>query len=157
MENAKHMAAPLALLPGRLFKDMVQDHESKNKVQLKLKRDRQIENKNELNRLQTSLEGNLTEMEHIEETKTMGASIGAYVVGLLGTACMGVAVFSYLAANLPACIGFAIPGFSCWILSAVVYMLLKQRRECVVDAEIEQKYDEVNDICMKAHELVMSE
>lgn len=71
------MAAPLALLPGRFFKDMVQDHESKDKVELKLKRDKQIRNKNEQNRLQMTMEETLSEMEQMEATKTLGANMVA--------------------------------------------------------------------------------
>lgn len=147
------MAAPLALLPGRFFKDMVQDHESEDKVELKLKRDKQIRNRNELNRLQVTMEETLSEMEHMEATKTLGASVGAYVAGLLGTVCMGFAVFGYLGANMMACVGFAVPGFAGWIMAFVLYYLLKGRKEKSVAQAMEQKYEEVNNVFRQAYEL----
>lgn len=102
------MATPLALLPGRFFKNMVQDHESRGKVERKLKRDKQIRNKNERNRLQVTMEETLSEMEHMEATQILGASVGAYVAGLLGTVCMGFAVFGYLGANMTAWVSSAV-------------------------------------------------
>lgn len=148
------MVAPLALLPGSFFKDMVQDHESKDRVELKLKRDKQISNKNKLNRLQVTMERTLNEMEHMEATKTMGASVGAYMTGLFGTVCMGFSVFGYLASNIAACIGFAVPGFSGWIMAFVLYHLLKNIKERAVEAVMEQKFEEINDVFKQAYELV---
>lgn len=151
------MAAPLALLPGNLFKDMVQAHESDQKVQLNLKRKRQIQNKNELNRLQSSMESVLNEMEHMEATKTLSASVGAYLTGLVGTVCMALSVFCYLGGNLTASVGFAVPGFGGWILAFAVYSLIKKRKEKVVGQVLEQKIDAVNDICRQAYELIFNE
>ncbi len=146
-------AAPLALLPGSFFKDMVKEHESSDRMELKLKRDKQIQNKNELNRLQIKMEGTLNEMEHMEATKTLGASVGAYVAGLLGTVCMGISVFAYLGANLTVCAGFAVPGFIGWIMAFVLYHLLKGKKEKTVTQALAQKYEEMNEIFKQAYEL----
>lgn len=151
------MAAPLALLPGSFFKNMVSGYESEDEMELRLKRDRQIQNKNELNRLQASMEGTLNEMEHMEETKTFGASAAAYAIGLVGTIFMGLSVFSYLAANLQACIVLAVPGFLGWLLPFAAYAVLKKRRERSVSEAMAGKFDELNTICMQAHALVMAE
>lgn len=150
------MIAPLAVLPGQFFKNMVRDHVSATKAELKLKRDRKIQNKNELNRLQVSLEATLNEMEHLEESKTMGASVAAYIIGLSGTVCMALSMFCYLAPNMAGCIGFAVPAFIGWMFSYVAYILIKNRTEKIVDKEIEIKYDAVNEICMQAHKLAIS-
>lgn len=151
------MAAPLSVLPGRLFKNMVQDHVSEKKVELKMKRDRKIQNKNELNRLQVSLEAALNELEHLETTKTLGANVAAYIIGLLGTVCMAFSMFSYLASNMIECVSFAVPAFIGWIMSYVAYILIKNKREVEVNKELEAKFDTINDICMQAHELIVSE
>lgn len=151
------MAAPLAILHGEMFKNMVEDHVSTNKVELKMKRDRKIQNRNELNRLQVSLDTTLNEMEHLEATKTYGASVVACIIGLIGTVCMAFSMFSYLASNMAGCVGFAIVAFVGWIMSYVSYILLKKKREAVVDKETEVKYDTINNICMQAHELVVNE
>lgn len=151
------MAAPLALLPGSFFKDMVQEHESDREVELRLKRDRQIKNKNELNRLQITMEGTLGEMEHMEGTKTLGASLAAYVIGLVGTVFMGLATFSYLAVNLTSCIVFAVPGFLGWILAFAVFCRMKGKKEKSVSEAMVKKYEKLNTICMEAHDLITAE
>lgn len=155
-EPLRIMIAPLVVFPGHFFKNMVQDHESVTKSALKMKRNRKIPNKNELNRLQVSLEATLNEMEHLEKSKALGASVAAYIIGLLGTVCMALSMFSYLASNMAGCIGFAIPAFMGWILSYVAYVLIKNRREDIVNKEMETKFDVINEICMQAHELVAS-
>lgn len=147
------MLAPLALLPGSFFKDLVVEHESCDKVELHFKRDRKIQNKNKLNRLQFNMESTLNNMEEMEKTKTFGASVAAFVTGLVGTVSMAVSTFSYLASNIPGCIGFAVPGFIGWILSAVVYSVVKAKKKKKVVTELESKFDEMNDICLQAQEL----
>lgn len=69
---------------------------------------------------------------------------------------MALSMFSYLASSIAGCVGFAIPAFMGWILSYVAYILIKNRREKIVDKEMETKFDAVNEICMRAHELVAS-
>lgn len=146
------MAAPLAILPGHIFKNMVQDHESASKVVLNMKRNRTIQNKNELNRLQVSLETTLNEMEYLQKAKTFEASIAAYIIGLFGTIFMAFAMFSYLASNLIGCVGFAIPAFIGWIVSYATYIVIKNKKETEINKEIDAKFDTINDICMQAHE-----
>lgn len=155
-EQLRIMIAPLALLPKRFFKNMVLDHVSATKAELKMKRNRKIPNKNELNSLQVSLEATLNEMENLEKSKTLGASVAAYIIGLLGTVCMALSMFCYLASNITGCIGFAVPAFIGWMFSYVAYILIRNRREKIVDKEIETKFDTVNEICMQAHELAIS-
>ncbi len=155
-EPLRIMIAPLALLPGQLFKNMVLEHVSTTKAELKMKRNRKIPNKNELNRLQVSLEAALNEMENLEKSKTHGASVAAYIIGLLSTVCMALSMFSYLASSIAGCIGFAVPAFIGWMFSYVAYILIRNRREKIVDKEIETKFDTVNEICMLAHELSIS-
>lgn len=138
-EPLRIMIAPLAVFSGHFFKNMIQDHESVTKSALKMKRNRKIPNK-----------------EHLEKSKALGASVAAYIIGLLGTVCMALSMFSYLASNMAGCIGFAIPAFLGWILSYVAYVVIKNRREEIVNKEMETKFDAVNEICMQAHKLVAS-
>lgn len=148
------MLAPLAILPGGFFKDLVFDHESRSKMDLQLKRDRKIQNKNELNRLQLSMETVMNHIEQAEKTKTLSASVAGYVTGFLGTVCMAIATFGYLVNNIPVCIEFAISGFIGWIFSYVVYSVVMNKKAKKVVVEIENKFDEVNEICKKAYELL---
>ena len=150
------MLAPLTLLPGSFFKNLVIEHESDDKVELHFKRDRKVQNKNELNRLGFEMESTLNSMERIEKYKTFSASVAAYVTGLLGTVFMAIATFGYLASEISVCIEFGIAGFVEWILAFVAYSIIKDKKAKKVVAEIENKFDELNDICMKAYELIES-
>lgn len=146
--------APLALLPGTPFGKMIQDHKSETKVDLHLKRNKAITSKNELNRLQIQFEKIIDGINSLEESKTIGASVAAYIVGIVGTVCMGLSTFSYLADNLQACIILAVPGFLGWILSAVVFKLMKNKRSNKVMSMIGEKYESATQLCEKAFSLL---
>lgn len=148
------MLAPLALLPGTPFGKMIQDHKSDTKVDLQLKRDKAITSKNELNRMQIQFEMLMEDIACLEETKTIGASVAAYIVGIAGTVFMGLSMFSYLADNLQACIILAVPGFLGWLLSAVVYKLMKGKRSKKIIPIVEEKYESATQLCEKAYSLI---
>lgn len=150
------LLAPLALLPRSFFKDLVVEHESGNKVELHFKRKRIIQNKNELNRLEFTMESTMNSMEQMERNKTFGASVAAYVTGLLGTVCMTMATLSYLASKISVCVEFAIAGFLGWIFAFVAYFVVKNIKEKKVATEIESKFNEVNNICEQAYLLAMN-
>lgn len=143
------LLAPLAILPGP-FKNMVNGHDSSEKVELKLRRNKDLENKNKLNRLQGYFENAMDELEEMERTKMAAAYVGSTICGLLGAACMALSVFSITSGNILGCIGFAVPGFATWILGGVLYFFLKRNREKAIAREYEQKYEAVTDICREA-------
>lgn len=147
------MLAPLSILPGPC-KNLVNGHDSQSSVELKLKRDKNLPNKNELNRLQGYFENTMNEMEHMERTKMVTAYIGSSVCGLLGTVFMTLSVFTVIAGNVIGCIGFAVPGFIAWVLGAALYYILKGRREKSIEKEYEQKYEIIDDICERAYILL---
>lgn len=150
------MLAPLALLPGTPFKKMIQNHESETERSIYLKRNKDIFSKNELNRLQIQFEKIVEEISSIEVSKTTGASIAAYMVGMIGTVFMALSVFSYLAGILQICIILAVPGFLGWILSAIVYKVVKERRIRKLIPIIQDKYDDIDQVCEKAYTLTLS-
>lgn len=57
-------------------------------LSMKFKRDRKIRNKAELTRLQRQFEACADEIVELERSKTVAASITAYIIGLIGTAFM---------------------------------------------------------------------
>ena len=148
------MLAPLALLPGTPFGKMIQDHKSDTKVDLQLKRNKAITSKNEMNRLQMQFEKIIDDIVYLEESKTIGATVVAYIVGITGTVFLGLSTFRYLADNLQACIILAVPGFLGWILSAVVYRWMKDKRNKKVTPMIEEKYESATQLCEKAYTLI---
>jgi len=145
------LLAPLALLLGAPFKKMVIDHESETEVELIFKRDKNIAGKTDLTRLQTQFETYARGIECLEDSKSSGATIAAYVIGLIGTVFMGVSVFTYLAGSLPLMVVMAIPGFLGWILPYFVYNSLKGKKARSVEPQIEKQHENIYDVCMRAN------
>ena len=48
----------------------------------------------------------------------------------------------------------AVPGFAGWIAPWFLYRAMVRRRAQVVDKLVEQKYDEIYDLCAKGHSLL---
>jgi len=123
---------------------------------LKLKRDRKILNKTELTRLQQHFEACMDEITALENSKTkmaMAYSIGA---GLVGTAFLAGSVFAVTAAPplIILCVVLGVPGIIGWALPYKLYKIIANRRTVAVNPLIEQKYDEVHDICEKGNALM---
>ena len=123
---------------------------------VKLKRDRKIINKMELTRLQRHFEACAGELTSLEKSRTTAALIWALAIGIIGTAFMAGSVFA-VTAEPPAivlCIILAVPGFLGWLLPYFVYRRLVASRSKKVDPFIEEKYDEIYEICKKGHSLL---
>lgn len=135
----------------------IQNTKSTGRVSLRFRRNRKICNKTELTRLQRSFDGCLAEIEALERSKSSFALACALTVGLIGTAFMAGSVFA-AAAEPPRWILMAIlavPGFAGWGASYFVYRFLVRRRTAKVAPLIEQKYDELYEICEKGNHLLL--
>ena len=130
--------------------------ESGSNITLQLKRNRSIANKAELTRLQRNFEACITELEALERTKTMPATIASLSAGTLGTAFMAGSVFAIVAPqpHVLLCIILAIPAFAGWIAPYFLYRTLKAKKTKEVTPYIEKKYDEIYAICEKGHGLL---
>lgn len=149
------MAAPLLLIPwiGNPFKRMLTSHESKKKVQLQMKRERNLENKMQLNRIQVEFETGAKEIDSLEESRNIAASVVSVSTGLLGTVFMAGSVFAYLEGMLAVCAGLAIPGFAAWVAAVLLYHFLKNKRNQTVDRLIDEKQETLEQILKEAYEL----
>ncbi len=123
-------------------------------VTMKFKRDRKIRNKAELTRLQRQFESCVTEIATLERSKIIGASAVAYIIGIVGTACMAGSVFAYQANMLPLTITLAVPGFAGWIIPYFSYCGLRKKKSDKVTPYIDKKYDEIYEVCEKANGLL---
>jgi len=123
-------------------------------VNLKFKRNRKLPNKAELTRLQREFESQVKEIEKLEESKLITPSAVAYGIGIIGSAFMAGAMFSYLASNLPLCIILAIPAFIGWIIPYFAYQKITQKKIEQVTPMIDQQYDVVYEVCEKASGLI---
>lgn len=125
-----------------------------NTIEIRFKRDRKIRNKAELTRLQRQFEASVNEIVMLEKSKTTKASIIAFTVGILGTAFIAGATFSYLSSMFVLMIILAIPGFLGWILPYFCYKYIYEKKAKNIIPLIEKKYDEIYDICEKANRLL---
>lgn len=129
---------------------------SGTQVIIKIKRDRKILNKVELTRLQRHFEGCVDEIKIFEKSKISAARIGSITIGLLGTVFMALSTFAVT--NEPPqillCVLFAIPGFIGWGLPSFIYKAVLKRRTKKISPLIEQKYDEIYEICEKGNSLI---
>lgn len=137
--------------------ERTQEDALRGRGSLRLKRDRKIINKMELTRLQRHFEACMDELEALEQSKTSKASILSILVGLTGTVFLAGATFA--AVHVPPLVllsaVLAVPGFIGWITPVFLYRSLVRRRTKVVNELMEQKYDEIYEICQKGHDLLI--
>lgn len=131
--------------PGKLTMDT---------IALRFKRDRKIQNKVELTRLQRNFDACVSEILSLETSEHVKASIVAYTIGIIGTAFMAGSVFAVTAGMLLPCIILAIPAFIGWVLPYFLYNRIQQQRTAQVTPLIDKKYDELYAVCEKAHGLL---
>jgi len=125
-------------------------------VVLRLKRNRKIINKMELTRLQRNFEFCIKEIDHLEKSKTSKAIMYALTIGIIGTAFMASSVFAVTAKppRIALCIILAIPAFVGWILPYFIYKTVARKRTEKVNLLIEEKQDEIFEICEKGIKLL---
>lgn len=129
-------------------------HVGLNTLTLKFKRDRKIRNKMELTRLQRQFDACVSEITSMEKSKAASASIAAYSVGLIGTAFMAGSVFAVLAPNIILCIVLAVPAFIGWLLPYFLYKSAYAKKAAKVAPLIDNKYDEIYEVCERANSLL---
>lgn len=125
-------------------------------VVLRLKRNRKIVNKMELTRLQRNFEFCLKEIAHLEKSKTSEAIMYAIIIGVIGTVFMGASVFAVTAEppKIAISILLAIPAFAGWILPCFIYKIIERKRTEEFNLLIEEKQDEIFEICEKGSKLL---
>ena len=141
---------------GWMLDENIQPSKVLGIVTIKLKRDRKILNKTELTRLQRHFDACMKEIEVAERSRTHSATIWSLSVGIIGTAFMAGSVFAIVSTPpmIIVCIVLAIPAFIGWILPYFVYQKMKQKRTEIITELIEQKYDEIYEICEKGNNLL---
>lgn len=144
-----------------LDKKLTENRENKNlsypkKEVLHLKRNRKLINKMELTRLQRNFEACVKEIEALEKSKTSVATIYALVVGITGTSFMAGSVFAVTAQPpyIILSIILAVPAFVGWIIPYFLYRRVAKKQTEKLEPLIEQKYDEIYEICEKGNKLL---
>lgn len=130
--------------------------QQQNKVTLCLRRSRKLANRMELTRLQRNFECSMEEIGRLERSKSRAALFWALLVGLTGTACMAGAVFAVTAQTphygLMAVL--AVPGFVGWAVPCLLYRRIQQAESRRLQPMIEEKYEEIFQLCEKGHALL---
>ena len=129
---------------------------SQQKKVLRLKRNRKIVNKMELTRLERNFEACVNEIDKLEKEKTSIATVYALVLGMIGTAFMAGSTFGVTGEppNYILCIILAVPGFLGWIFPYFLYRKVVGKQTDRVVPLIEEKYDEIYEICEKGNKLL---
>lgn len=127
-----------------------------DKTVIRLKRDRRIINKTELTRLQRNFEACVREIEELEKRKTSAAAAAAIAAGVAGTVFMAGSTFAVTARppHILLCVILAVPGFIGWILPYFLYRRMKKVKTEEITPIIEEKYDEIYEICEKGNRLL---
>ena len=147
------------LLDGYLNFGWVEDENGRpdtKKDVIVLKRDRKIMNKMELTRLQRHFEACVNEIEELEKSKGTRATMASIIAGIIGTAFMAGSVFAVtnMEPLIVLSIILAVPGFIGWILPYFIYKKILKRQTEIVTPLIEEKYDEIYEICKKGNHLL---
>ena len=124
-------------------------------IALHLRRDRRIVNRMELTRLQRQFEACMREVQSLENSSEMEATIGALAAGVVGLALLFCAAFTAITSKALTWLNIlpAIPGTLCCAAALPVYRHAYQRRARVVEPLLEAKYEEISAICEKGHRL----
>lgn len=129
---------------------------SKQRAVVHLRRNRKIVNKAELTRLQRNFEACINEIDMLEKAKTSAATMYAIILGIFGTAFIAGSTFAVTAqpSQYILCILLAIPGFLGWIAPYFLYKKKVQKQTQKLTPLIEEKYDEIYEICEKGSKLI---
>ena len=106
--------------------------ETAGRAVLRFRRDRKLCNRAELTRLQRNFDSCVAEIDALEQSKRSSAVIGALVTGIMGTAFMAG-----------------------WIVPYFLYRALLRKKSAKVSPLIEDKYEEIYEICEKGSDLLI--
>lgn len=100
-------------------------------VTISLKRDRKLKHKQELNKLERQAEDTLQTINGLHRAKTLGASIFAYIFGVIATLVLGggMCLSMLIENNLPAFVGGIALGIVGIVLCGVNYFIYKKMTE----------------------------
>jgi len=122
----------------------------------KFKRNRRIQNKAELTRLQQEFEGKAHEIEKLEESKAIAPSVIAYGLGIVGAAFTAGSILAFLSHSTVLCIILAIPALIGWIVPYFAFNKVKQNKEEKMAPIIDRQYDAIYEVCEQANRLLAS-
>lgn len=125
-------------------------------VVLNLRRERNILNKAELTRLQQHFEACVDAIDTLENSRVRTATIYSLAAGLVGVALVAGSVFMVTSEPplILLCVLLGAPGLVCWAAAYPIFRGIREKRTAETVQLIEQKYDEMHEICAKGNNLI---
>lgn len=126
------------------------------KIALKLKRDRKIQNRAAVNTLQGKCENALETIDSLERKKNASAITAAILFGFIGTVFLALSVFNIavFSVNIPLVIVFGTLGFLGWGLGYFSYAKVKNAQTAKMVPLIDEQYDIIYNTCEQAGALL---
>ena len=121
---------------------------------LKFKRDRRIENKQQLEKLEREYEDALSAIQKAERKKAaqkMGISLGT---GIIGTLFIGLAVYNFVFANIVSGVLFAAVGAIGWAIGFFSNIKIGKKKSTQAAPYVDEQLNIVYNACEKAHALL---
>jgi len=123
-------------------------------MMLKFKRDRRIENKQQLEKLEREYEEALSAINKAERknvAQTMGISLGT---GIIGTVFIGLAVYNFIFSNTVLGVLFAAVGAVGWTIGFFSNMKVGKKKSAQTEPYVQEQLNIVYSTCEKAHALL---
>ena len=123
-------------------------------VMLQFKRDRRIENKQQLDKLEIEYVEALSAIDRIERKNsahTMGVSLGT---GIVGAVFVGLSVYNFVAANIVLGVVFAVIGAIGWTIGFFSNRKVGSKKSTQAEPHVQAQLDIVYSACEKAHALL---
>lgn len=129
---------------------------SKNKenIELKLRRNRNTPNRDELIRLESKFNAIVTEIRKMKNREVIPALTSASLIGIIGSMFMAISVFFYTLYGLIPSLLISIPGFIGWGSIYLVYTKINDSISAQLDPEIYKEMDRLYETCKRAHKLL---
>ncbi len=131
-------------------------------VTLSFKRDRKQKHRQELNKLERQAEETLETLNGLERSKTTGASVFAYLFGIVGALLLGggMSLVMLIENSIPALVGGIVLGivglFLCGV-NYVIYQKLAAKKTKEVLPVIDQTEEKLANILEKGNDLLRAE
>jgi len=124
------------------------------KIKLNLKRNYKINNREEVLKLEKDFEEKFNLLERINNEKYDLGLMISLTVGLIGTACLAGATFSFLASKIGLMIILAIPGFVGWFLPYFINKKINNKNLVKVEQKNTELKNEIYSSMEKAFALL---
>ena len=123
-------------------------------LMLKFKRDRRIDNRKQLEKLEREYEEAMSaikKIEHRNSAQTMGISLGT---GIIGAVFVGLSVYNFISSNIILGILFAAMGAVGWAIGFFSNRKVSNKKSAQSEPYVQEQLSIVYNACEKAHALL---